>query len=337
MQSVGRKLINPSTFAPVIIRNVYDPTKNSRKIWKFRYNSYSYGGVISTDVMGCSFRCDYCWVDNSILAGSGGIVRNHERCGESFFLSPGEVLEKLRLFIERHKLPSVQITGGEIFLTPNWSLEVLERLCEYFEQGYPYQIPKAYMPGVVWIDTQGADLMRDTNIFKQLERFREHVRLFISIKAHPRDWGQRTGVDTEFSDVGFQALEQAWRHRIIAIPQMLDGLFYPDTMPWFCERLQRIHPNAPRLLQIDKLRLYGFVPGGRNVTRMKRRGFRFGSIAKGGHRVPRNVALAAWREMLNHTYGTDSKALSPKDDFDCDKFPVRAARMVRTLIFPTLI
>ena len=330
-----RKFIDPNTFAPTILRNVYDPDGNRRKVYKFRHNAYSYGGVISLDVMGCSFRCDYCWVDNSILAGAGGLVRLHENRGEDYFLTPEGAFRKLRRSMERYRLPSVQITGGEIFLTPRWSLELLERLCDYYEKAYPYRIPDAYTPGVVWVDTQGVDLVRDPGIFGRLERFREHLRLFISVKAHPRDWTQRTRVNASFADVGFRALEQAWNHRIIAIPQMVDGLFYPETMPWFMKRLQRVHPNAPRLLQIDKLRLYGFVPGGRNVTRMKNRGFRFGSVTDGGHRVPRDIALEAWRDTLTRTYGSGSKALSPKDDFDCDKFPVRAARMVRTLIFET--
>ncbi len=328
----ARRAINPDKLARAVLRNVYDAATNKRKVWKFHYNDYSYGGVISMDVMGCSFRCDYCWVDNSILLGAGGFVRRHENRGESFFLSPGEAFEKLRRYIERYKLPSVQITGGETFLTPEWTLELLRLLCEYFEQGYPFHIPRDYAPGVVWIDTQGADLMRHeaAGIFERLAAFRDHLRLFISLKAHPRDFVQRTNVSQSFTDVSFRALENAWRYRIFAVPQMIDGLFYPETAEWFFERLKRIHPSAPRVLQIDRLRLFGFLPGERNVGRMKQRGFKFG---KNGNRVFRNQALATWREILNREFGKDNSALSFKDDFGCDKFSVRAINMINDIIF----
>lgn len=129
-----RKLINPDMFAKTILNNVYDPAANRRKVWKFRYNDYSYGGVISTDIMGCTFRCDYCWVDNSILTGAGGAVQRNEDRGKNFFLSPEETLAILRRYIERYKLPSIQITGGETFLTPKWTLDLLQLLCGYFEK-----------------------------------------------------------------------------------------------------------------------------------------------------------------------------------------------------------
>lgn len=327
-------------FAETILKKVYDPATNRRKIWKFRYNDYSYGGVISMDIMGCSFRCDYCWVDNSVLTGGGGIVKLNEDKGKNFYLSPEEAFAVLRRYMERYKLPSVQITGGETFLAPRWTLEVLKLLCKYFKNEYPHSIPRPYKPGVVWIDTQGVDLMRHEadGIFEKLAEFRDHLRLFISLKAHPRDFVQRTGVDASFADVGFQVLERAWRHHIIAIPQMLDGLFYPDTAEWFLERLKKIHPNGPRILQVDKLRLFGFLPGERNVGRMKKRGFRFG---KDGDRIKREQALATWRAALNRTYGNGSlnacRALLPKGnfDFDCDKFPSRTASIVEKLIFQT--
>lgn len=175
-------------------------------------------------------------------------------------------------------------------------------------------------------------------IFEKLAKFRDHLRLFISLKAHPRDFAQRTGIDASLSDVAFQALEMAWRHQIVAIPQMLDGLFYPETAEWFLERLKKIHPNGPRILQIDHLRLFGFLPGGRNVSRMKNRGFRFG---KNGDRVDREQALTTWRDTLNREYGDGSlnacRSLLPKgkSDFDCDKFPQRTASIVKKLIFET--
>lgn len=326
-----RRLIDPVSFGKIILHNVYDPEKNTRMVYKFRCSA-SYGGSVAIDLMGCSYRCPYCWVHTAVLTGGGSFIEILKSRGQKLAYTPREAAIELQKYIKATKTPSIQITGAETFLTPSWTLELIVHLNHYLTGGYPYRIPQKYDKGLIWVDSQGFDLMKHEWLFAELAKYRKRVRLFISLKAHPNDYAKTTGVDPQYAETPFLALELAWQFRIIAIPQMLDNLFRPERMEWLFERLSQIHPNAPRVLEFDRLRLFPWRKD-QNMERMKHAGFRFG---KNGDIVPRRVALKAWQETLVRHYGAGVKVLNyPKrlDYFDADTFPRESSELVEKLIF----
>jgi len=213
-----------------------------RKVYKID----SGGGFAGNDnreaaclyVSGCSFFCQYCFVNPQSLSGEKGE-----------FLTAEETFLKLKRVILRTENPHVQFNGGELFLTPEWTLDLIRLLSEFFGKECPITSNKH--KGVIWIDTMGFDLMREPQVFDALAPYQEHVALFISTKGHPRDYEIVSRAPKVFADEPFLALQKAWEHGLVAMPEVLDRMFWPQRMDWYIERLRAIHPNAPRVLHLD--------------------------------------------------------------------------------------
>lgn len=330
----SRKVIDPFKRGEVVLKNVFDPVKNTRHVYGVRF-SYSYGESIGIDNGGCSYLCNYCWVAPQKLTGAGPMIDAMRAKGQKIDFTPEELALRVIRFIEKYRTPNVQITGAETFLTPDWTLEVVERLARYLRCDYPRRIPRKYAPGTVWIDSQGFDLVKYPRALKELARLSKQVRLLISIKAHPDDFEKLTNVDKRYAETAFQALELAWQHRIPAFPQMIDSVFPPHRMEWLFERLSRIHPNAPRVLEFDHMRFFPYHDY-QNMNRMKRAGFTFG---KGSPDIiRRNVSLKAWQEMLRCHYGADNATPPyprPLEYFDCDTYPFESVELLKKWVFNT--
>src|SRR6185369_8023589 len=145
---------------------------------------------------GCSFMCQYCFVNPESLAGTQGE-----------FYTPQEAFEETKKGIFKTENPQVQFNGGEVFLTPEWTLELIRLLYEFFEQKHPFTSKQH--PGRIWCDTMGFDLMQSKWLFKALQPYRKHVALFISTKGHPDDYEVVTRTPAKFADEPFLALAMA--------------------------------------------------------------------------------------------------------------------------------
>ena len=322
------KLIDPITFRESIRKNVYDEAANRRMVYKIR-RSGSYNGAVSVYLGGCSYRCDYCYVHTDWLSGGGRLVRKNAG-RKNFFMTPEELFAVVRKRMEEWRIPQIQFTGGETFLTPRWTADFIALAARYFESGsYPHPIPKAYGSGAIWVDSQGFDLLQHQELLPELASYHKYLRIFISAKAHPDDFAQRTGVNPGHADDAFLALEQAWKHGIVAMPQMIDNLFYPKKMDWLFDRLSRIHPQAPRVVEIDRLQLYAWKESTKNIQRMQKRGFQFG---KGGDIVRRKIAIDSWNALLEKRLGKGQAMTDYADFFDVDQCPWLGAQLVEKLI-----
>lgn len=271
---------------------------------------------------GCSFMCQHCFVNPQSLLGTKGD-----------FYSPTEVFQKLRKAILKTRNPHVQFNGGEIFLTPEWTLELIGLLSRFFEQECCFTSRKHL--GRIWCDTMGFDLMREPQLFEALVPYKEHVALFISTKGHPDDYETVARAPSEFADDSFLALEKAWQHGIVAMPEVVDRMFWPQRMDWYIQRLRAIHPNAPRVLHLDvyspvnrvrwapdkKLKVIGFRPNRSDPER---------------NTPLREEVIAEWQNRLEALYGPEArkppyeKADSPL--FECDLYPDESFQLVERLI-----
>lgn len=297
-----------------------------RKIYKIE----SARGFAGTDgrmaaclyVSGCSFFCQYCFVNPASLSGEKGD-----------FYSPQEAFEGLQKILLRTKNPQVQFNGGEVFLTPEWTLELIRLLSEFFEE--ECSLTSNEHTGIIWCDTMGFDLMREPQLFKSLEPYRRHIALFISTKGHPSDYEIVSRIPGEFADEPFLALKKAWEHKLVAMPEVLDRMFWPERMDWYVKRLRAIHPNAPRVLHFDQYSPVNYVAW---APDKKLRGIGFRPNKNDGERnAPlREEAIDEWQKRLALLYG--AQEMKPPYDgidsptFDCDRYPDESFRLVEQLI-----
>ncbi len=300
-----------------VFRNVSQDGK--RKIYKIEAAKGFSGGkdkkAACIYFSGCSFMCQYCFVNPQSLTGAKGE-----------FMSAYEAFLKLRRIILQTKNPQVQFNGGEVFLTPEWTVELVRLLSEFFDNDCPFVSKKH--PGRIWCDTMGFDLQREPQVFKALEPYRKHVALFISTKGHPKDYEVVTRTPAMFADEPFLALETAWKHGLVAMPEVLDRICWPQRMDWYIERLQAIHPNAPRVLHFDRYSPITYVKWSPD-KRLKM----IGAIPNKND-PERNLPLyeeviVEWQKRLKAVYGA---RVSDSSTFNCDTDPDESFRMVETLI-----
>lgn len=273
-------------------------------------------------VSGCSFFCQYCFVNPTSLSGAKGD-----------FYTPLEAFEGLKKILLRTKNPQVQFNGGEIFLTPEWTVELVRLLSDFFEQECVFTNEEH--PGRIWCDTMGFDLMREPRLFETLTQYKKHLALFISTKGHPDDYEIVSRAPAKFADEPFLVLEKAWQHELVAIPEVLDRMFWPERMDWYVKRLRAIHLNAPRVLHFDQYSPVNHVAWAPD-KKLKVIGFR-PNKSDGGRNAPlREEAIGEWQKRLMLLYG--SGGMKPPYEgidsptFDCDRYPDESFRLVEQLI-----
>ncbi len=298
-----------------------------RKIYKIEPGKGFAGdnekGAACLFVSGCSFLCQYCFVNPASLSGAKGD-----------FHSPEEAFEKLKKIIISTRNPHVQFNGGEVFLTPEWTLELIKLLSEFFEKECRFTSGKH--PGRIWCDTMGFDLMRESQLFESLTPYKKRVALFISTKGHPDDYEIVSRTPGEFADEPFLALEKAWKHGLVAMPEVLDRMFWPQRMDWYIERLKAIHPNAPRVLHLDQYSPISYVRWSPD-KKMKTIGFRPNKSDPERNSPIREEVIEEWQNRLEALYGPTGRKPPYRGidspTFCCDLYPDESFRLTEELIF----
>ena len=182
------------------------------------------------------------------------------------------------------------------------------------------------------------DLVRHDGVrpFVRIEHIsQKHVALFLSTKGHPDDYEILARAPQEFADDAFCALALAWGHELVAVPEVLDRMFYPERMDWYIERLRRVHPNAPRVLHFDKYSPVDYVawaPG----KKMRAIGFRSNKSDPCRNAPLREEAIEEWQLRLKALYGEEGMKPPYRGIdtpiFDCDRYPDESFRLVEELI-----
>lgn len=308
-----------------VFSEVYKDGK--RKIYNIRAaKGFSGPGdrdAANMDFSGCSFHCGYCFVNPKSLSGKV----------DKPFLSPYEAFGKLRHIILKTENPQVQFNGGEVFLAPNWTLKVIELLCDFFQN--ECEFTSRQHPGHIWCDTMGFDLIREQKVCELLVPFRKHVALFISTKGHPEDYEVMARAPRKFADDAFLALERAYAHGLVAVPEVIDRFFWPQTVDWYMDRLLAIDENAPRVLHMDQYSRVGRVPWSPDMM-IKLAGFRPNKSDPERNMPLREEIIPVWQDELEARYGKlfrrprlEGRA---HPTFCCDVYPDACFRMVERLI-----
>jgi len=102
-------------------------------------------------------------------------------------------------------------------------------------------------------------------------KYRDYLRIYLSLKQTPEKFVETTGVEQKHHDAGFKALDLLIKNKILTVcAGPLANIFDPETIPYFVERLQKIHKNAPLITEIGNI---VFMPAERIVKRLDERGF----------------------------------------------------------------
>ena len=162
----------------VVCRNEF------RKYTSF-YATGVYGGIATGYIVGCCFRCFFCWSDFS---------RDYPELYGKYY-SPSEACEKIVKVARKWRVNKARISGGEPTLCRKHLLKLLECIEERDEI-------KIFI-----LETNGLLFGLDANYVKELTKFNK-VYVRISLKAGiPEAFEARTGASKEYFNLPFKAIE----------------------------------------------------------------------------------------------------------------------------------
>lgn len=302
------KGLDPLVQEKKVLPLVYENSTNKRLVRRLRLGR-SYGGCTTIDVIGCNMLCSYCYVDSSFLLGRGDLLNRESGAGKVKPFTPNELVKEYVRMKNKNNWPTrVQITAAEPFLTPNWLIEVVQLLKPVMEQ----------RSELLWIDTNGVNLVKNPELIDRLAPFLSFLRLFVSSKHTPEKYTAMTRINLQYADTGFLCLELLWQKGVSAFLQgPIADLFSPDTFKWYLERLLKIHPAAPILMDLDRL---SYLPFSRI-----RRGLK--STGLWDKRYRGTVIEQEWKQFLENHYGRKIPRLISVDSFPRDE------QLVRLLVF----
>ncbi|NIM14534.1 MAG: radical SAM protein [Candidatus Aminicenantes bacterium] len=212
-----------------------------RKYYRFRPARF-YGGIATTDCVGCGLRCLFCWSwQNLVKPESAG-----------FFCSPKEVAKNLLKIARKKHFYRLRISGNEPTIAREHLLKVLE------------QIPGEFR---FILETNGILIGHDKTYAEDLARF-ENLYVRVSLKGTTEEeFSALTGAAPSGFELQIKALENLYRAGVQVHPAVMISFSPLNNLKPLQQRLAKITP-AFRNIEIEELMLYGHVE-----ERLRKAGF----------------------------------------------------------------
>ena len=210
-------MFNPIETAKQIEKIV---SKNlDRKYYRFRSAKF-YGGIATSDCVGCNLSCIFCW--------SQKYNSNPEKYGN--FYSPKSVVEKLSSIAKKKNYRQCRISGGEPTLNWQHLLKVLEHLSK---------------TGLSLIlETNGILIGYNESYASQLSDYKDLIHVRVSLKgASPGEFSKLTGASPEFFELQIQALKNLANSNVPCRPAVMISFSKPETIERLRDRLETINPR----------------------------------------------------------------------------------------------
>ena len=189
----GSGMYDPLTFTKEIEERVVNGPL--RKYYRLIRKDRWYGGICTSDCVGCNLRCVFCW-------------SNHprdfpEKAGAWY--SPQQVFDVLIACARKHRINQLRISGNEPTIGKLHLLEVL-RLVDTTSHTFI-------------LETNGT--LIDASYARELSRFKNvHVR--VSLKgAGPEEFSLLTGASPEFFQLQLDALRNLFGARVKSHPAVM--------------------------------------------------------------------------------------------------------------------
>jgi uncharacterized Fe-S cluster-containing radical SAM superfamily protein len=205
---------------------------NLRKYYRFRPARF-YGGIATSDCVGCCLRCIFCWSWNQVV--------RPERFGQ--FYSPRHVAGRLISIARKKRYRQMRISGNE----PTIGREHLIRVIELIPEDILFIL-----------ETNGILIGHDKTYAEDLARFR-NVYVRVSIKGCTNgQFSMLTGADLEGFDLQIQAVENLYRAGVRVQPAVMVSFSSPEDIYELQSRLGAIDRGL-KDVEIEELVLYGDV------------------------------------------------------------------------------
>ncbi|MEM0240493.1 MAG: radical SAM protein [Candidatus Nezhaarchaeales archaeon] len=192
--------------------------KNGSRKYTAFYATGVYGGIATGYVVGCCFRCFFCWTDFS---------RDFPEVYGRYYTAE-EVCKNLVEVAKKWKVSKARISGGEPTLCRKHLIDLLSLIEERDEI-------KLFI-----LETNGLLFGADESYVRDVVRF-EKVYVRVSLKAgEPEAFEARTGASREFFELPFKAIKSLLN---------LNARFHVAAMTD-----PRIMPSEERRKLIERLR-----------------------------------------------------------------------------------
>ncbi len=232
---------------PIICKKEEGSTK--RRVYRFRVDKW-YGGILTTDVVGCNLRCRFCWAWKTSSYNSN----------IGTFKSPSEIAHKIIELYNKTGIYKARFSGGEPLLCPENTLEAARLINR---------------KGIkVIIETNGL-FIHDIDKVLMLLRKASNTLLRISLKGCNRKVFSETtgaipdGFDSQLAtiktlvDNGFKVGDDFWVSAMISfcteneVEELLSKLIdiHPLLIEYFEPEYVILYPHVKKLLS-----KYGLKP-----------------------------------------------------------------------------
>ena len=205
---------------------------DSRKYYRLVRAARFYGGIASSDCVGCNLKCVFCW--------SGKPRDEPEKYGK--FYTPREVFNALVKCAERNHFTKLRITGNE----PTIGRKHLIKLLELVDQTNYLFI----------LETNGILIGHDKSYAKDLSKFDcLHVR--VSIKGTSENlFSKLTLAKPEAFKLQLKALENLLDHGVSCHPAVMLSFSKEEECENFLKRLEEIDKTLVKEIEEEYVKLY---------------------------------------------------------------------------------
>lgn len=205
-----------------------------KKYYRFRSAKF-YGGISTSDCVGCNLRCIFCW--------SWKYNANPEKYGN--FYSPKDVAEKLVTIAKKHDYHQCRISGGE----PTLGWQHLLKVLDYLSKNGLNLI----------LETNGILIGYNESYAKQLFDYKDFLHVRVSLKGtRPEEFSKLTGAEPEFFEIQIQALKNLLNAGIQCHPAVMVSFSKPESIEMLRDRLETVNPSFYDFEE-ETLLLYGSV------------------------------------------------------------------------------
>jgi uncharacterized Fe-S cluster-containing radical SAM superfamily protein len=214
-----------------------------RKYYRLIRKDRWYGGVCTSDCVGCNLRCVFCWSDQP--------RNNIEKIG--VFYTPDEIAGALTTSAKKYKIQKLRISGNE----PTISREHLLRVLWFIETtSYDFIL-----------ETNGT--LIDLDYAKELARFR-NLQVRVSLKgASEEEFSRLTGADPQCFQQQLDALENLLKAGVRFTPAVMLSFSPPDAIKKMKKNLKSISPVLLDNFEEEYVFLYPHVVRRLNAAGIK--------------------------------------------------------------------
>lgn len=225
-------------------RRTFDPVKRAedvaavvckgdlRKYYRFRPARF-YGGIATSDCVGCCLRCIFCWSWNQVV--------QPECFGQLY--SPRDVAGRLIKIAREKSYRRMRISGNEPTIGRDHLIRVLEH------------IPKDML---FILETNGILIGHDKTYAEDLAGF-HNVYVRVSIKGCTNEqFSLLTGADSRGFDLQIQAVENLYRAGVRVQPAVMVSFSSLEDIQALQSRLREIDKGF-KDIEIEEVVLYGEV------------------------------------------------------------------------------